>query len=122
MSVVDTNQIDIVSIDEVSASLVISDHLEWDGHTDDDHNYHLQEKINTYLRFYESGELYRKFPKAKGTSVRIEIVFQYKPNKSFEWFYDQIRPIVESAGLSLNAIVHGQPDAIAIGNGIQFES
>ena len=71
MSITETSKVDIVAINNDEAVMVITDHLEWDGHSDDDHMYHLQEKINTYLRFYESGEIYAQFPKAKDKKIII---------------------------------------------------
>ena len=48
------------------ALLFIIDHLPWNQGTelDHEHMYLLQEKINAYLSFIESGEIYRKYPNA----------------------------------------------------------
>ena len=60
MSIEQTNTVDFVSIDEISgdALLTISDHLAWDEN-EGAHLELLQNKLNAYLRFIESGELER---------------------------------------------------------------
>ncbi|MBC6110685.1 DUF6572 domain-containing protein [Pedobacter fastidiosus] len=62
MSVIQVDKIDFIGIDGKTkkVALTISDHLDWD-----DEYYHLsvlQEKINAYLRFIESGEIYDVYP------------------------------------------------------------
>lgn len=54
--------IDFIGIDEVSGvvHLTIADAREWDA----DHLRVLQEKLNAYLAFVESGELYSAYPSA----------------------------------------------------------
>jgi len=104
MSIEDTNIIDAVGFDSDSDEviLLISDHLEWGEDEDDErHMYQLQEKLNTYLRFYESGEIYKELSATEGKSVTIDIVGKYKPSKKGELFLAQIKRIVESAGLKL---------------------
>ena len=61
MAVDDQDIVDLVAHDKGGdCLLVISDHLEWDE--DNEHLFMLQEKINRYLNFIASGELYDKFP------------------------------------------------------------
>lgn len=94
MSVEDLNTIDIIGIDkeEDSVLLTIADHLEWNG--DDDHLYILQEKINTYLGAIESGELYDKYPEAKGRKIVINIVAKYEPDKEGFLFLEKVKEIL----------------------------
>jgi hypothetical protein len=51
-------------------SLAISDHLAW-GENTNDHLYKLQEKINSYIEFIESGQMEESFPKAKGKQRKL---------------------------------------------------
>jgi len=107
MSITETSKVDIVTVDDNDAVLIITDHLEWDGYSDDEHMYLLQEKINAYLRFYESGEIYDKFQNAKGKKVVIKIASKYTLNDTGNWFLNQIKPVIESAGLSLQFQFNG---------------
>ncbi len=63
MSVDQTQVIDVVSKDpKGTIVLSISDHLDWDNTKQ--HLLILQEKINTYLNFVDSGEICEKYPDA----------------------------------------------------------
>ncbi len=102
MTIENPNVVDIVAtrddLDEVL--LVITDHLEWqDVHQ---HLLTLQEKINGYLAFIESGELLRKYPNAAGKNVRIEVALKHSLPSDGEEFFQRARGIVERAGFRLS--------------------
>ena len=97
MSVDQPDVVDIISKSQSGEIvLTISDHLAWaDTHG---HLRMLQEKINTYLRFLESGEIYQRYPDAIGSKLTIEVVFQLEPNLEARSFLSKARAIVEGAG------------------------
>jgi hypothetical protein len=99
MSVDQPRVVDIISRDPAGAIyLTISDHLDW---TDTPaHLFSLQEKINKYLAFMESGEIYESYPDAAGRKLIIKIVFQFDPPMEARSFLTKARTIVESAGFS----------------------
>ena len=80
MSVIDRKIVDCASTDKerTRVTLTISDHLEWTP--DNEHLLILQEKINDYLLFIESGELLESYPDAIGLPVNIDVVCQHLPN------------------------------------------
>jgi hypothetical protein len=63
MSIDQTDTIDFATIDKTSGDvwLTISDHLPWEEN-EDDHLVLLQNKHDAYLRFIESGEVFKKVP------------------------------------------------------------
>lgn len=77
MSIVETKVVDIIAVPEWEPDnvvLVITDHLEWgDKAQEGEHLLLLQEKINTYIAFIESGELLESYPPAKGKNPKIRI-------------------------------------------------
>ena len=96
MSVEDVETVDAIGVDRQSGDVIltIADHLAWD----DDH-YHLttlQEKLNTYIAFVESGELVRVYPDAKDRNVMIDVVAQHKYPPIAGQFFERVREIVES--------------------------
>lgn len=100
MSVEEPNTVDIASIDkEGYVVLTISDHLDW-GDTIR-HQTILQEKINRYLAFVESGEIFESYPDAKNRRVAIKIVFQHYPDDEGERFLERVKQVIEPAGFSL---------------------
>ena len=76
--------------------LAISDHLEWSHKSD--HLIVLQEKMNRYLAFIESGELYEKFPHVQGSHVVIKVYCMHEPNEQGIQFFDLARRSIEGAG------------------------
>jgi len=97
MSIEQTSVVDFVSINkEGEVMLTISDHLEWD-----DRNQHLkqlQEKINAYLRFIESGEIYETYPNAKDKKIIISIHAMHQPNSEARKFITKITEELHKAG------------------------
>lgn len=102
MSITNTDKVDLLTYDGKEVSMLITDHFQWGGELpDDEHMYLLQEKINSYLRFYESGEIYEIKPEAKGKLIVVCVISKYILNEKGQWFFNKIKPIVESAGIEL---------------------
>jgi len=101
MSVENTETIDVIAVDNKTNKVVltISDHLAWNSA---DHLMLLQEKLNSYLRFIESGELVDKYPKAKGRRVEINICFKYQMDDLGAEFLRRAAAIIEGAGIDFD--------------------
>ncbi len=90
------------SIDFISTSpegyieLTISDHLVWG---DDEHLYMLQEKINKYIDFIESGDIYEKYEQAVGKKFVIELIYRFDPLVTDLKFMDKIKNFLSSIGI-----------------------
>ena len=100
MSIDQTEVIDSIGVDDSTGRVVltISDQLEWDKN----HLILLQEKLNTYLGFVESGELLNSYPDSKNREVLINVICKYPPDKESEKFLLQVNNIVEGAGMKFN--------------------
>lgn len=97
MSVEQSNVIDFVSTDkEDDIVLTISDHLEWDAANK--HILILQDKINAYLRFLESGEIFEHYPQAKNRKCVIKVVSLHPPSEDGKSFLAAVKNTVEGAG------------------------
>ena len=99
MSVEQDGVIDIISTDRLTGdvTLTISDHLDWQD--SGAHLLMLQRKLNRYLAFIESGEIFEQYPITKGRAIAISVVFQIAPNESAREFLSQAKRIVEGAGI-----------------------
>ncbi|OKP95667.1 DUF6572 domain-containing protein [Paenibacillus sp. P46E] len=91
MSVLDKNKIDGIgkSKSENKLALMIADHLDWEN--EHQHLTFLQDKINAYISFIESGQVYSLYPDSKLVDGFIfDLRFAYKPtencNKLLELF------------------------------------
>ena len=101
MSIVQSDKVDFIGVNKElnTVILVISDHLDW---TDSDcHLEMLQDKLNSYLSFIESNEIYDAYPKAMGKNIIIEVQGKYPLNKEAEKFYGQAREVIRGAGFDL---------------------
>jgi hypothetical protein len=99
MTIEQMNVIDMISLNASQGCVVltVSDHLEWNSVVD--HILLLQEKLNRYLAFVESGEILDVYPLALGRLIVIEVVFQYKPCPEAERFLGAVENIIQSSGI-----------------------
>lgn len=96
MSVTNSDVVDFTSISpKGDVVLTISDHLEWDNN---EHILILQDKINAYLRFIESGDIYQQYPEARDRNVMIDVVVKYDPDSNGKIFLDRVKEILNEAG------------------------
>ena len=99
MSVEQDGVIDIISMDRLTrdVTLTISDHLDWSDTSS--HLSTLERKLNRYLAFIESGEIFEQYPITKDRAIRISVVFQVAPSESAIGFLIQARRVIEGAGI-----------------------
>lgn len=102
MSVEQTNIVDFIGINPDSQNVILTlvDPLPWTS-GDRDHLFMLQEKVNSYLSFVESGEILNSYPEAKDREVTINIVFKYKPNGAALEFLERAQAAIQAAGMEL---------------------
>jgi hypothetical protein len=98
MSVEQINIVDFIGVDKRTgqAILTISDHLDWDSN--DEHLLILQNKINAYLNFIESGELIKNYPDAINRQAVIKVLAKYEPDTNGLKFLAEAKKIIEGAG------------------------
>jgi len=65
----------------------------------------LQEKINAYLGFIESGEIYQSYPKAAGRDIAIQVVRKYPMNSEAEAFAEKIRSALRKYNIGFESRV-----------------
>ena len=79
MSVEQRMVIDTVSTTpEGRCALTIFDHLPWE---DDNHLLMLQDKINDYLGYIQSGQLFESRPDARGRELEIRVICKFYPQR-----------------------------------------
>jgi hypothetical protein len=104
MSILDARVIDMFGLpvsDPGRVELVIADHLDWSVEDEGEHLLLLQEKINAYLRFIESGEILTVIPKAVGRRPVILIYGKYALSARAEWFVKRATVQLSGAGIDL---------------------
>ncbi|MFZ1524341.1 MAG: DUF6572 domain-containing protein [Saprospiraceae bacterium] len=97
MSVNQTDTIDVIgTTPNGQVVLTISDHYSWDETW---HLQLLQDKINAYLQFIESGQLLDDYPNAAGRELIIETVMKFEPNEEGTSFLEKAKEVVTKAGI-----------------------
>lgn len=89
MSLDQTNIVDAVGIENASGSVVLCILDSWGWDDEQRHLQALQEKINAYFGFIESGEIFESYPKAAARNVVIEIINKSPVPESVTWFYEK---------------------------------
>ena len=74
--------------------------MNWENDSDEQ-IWLLQEKINSYLRFVEGGELYEKYLKVKGNRIEIKVIEKFQLNSTSSEFYARASKILQDAGVEL---------------------
>ncbi|WP_339521621.1 DUF6572 domain-containing protein [Pseudomonas sp. EL_65y_Pfl2_R96] len=109
MSVTDAKIIDMWGIpkwDNSKIILGITDHLEWGEKAEQgEHLLVLQEKINTYIAFIESGEIYTEIPGAQGKSPVIRVHGKYELPEQGEMFIDRVAETLKEVGIGFEFVL-----------------
>jgi hypothetical protein len=102
MSIEDIDKIDSIGLNKETGmvTLAITDYLNWENEYE--HLIMLQEKINSYLSFLESGEVYESYPLAKGKKFEIKIFAKYDLSLKAKEFLNFVHAKVVDAGFNLN--------------------
>ncbi|WP_017815751.1 DUF6572 domain-containing protein [Paenibacillus shenyangensis] len=84
MSILDRDKVDGIgkNEEENKIALLIADHLNWDNEIE--HLTLIQDKINAYISFIESGQAYNIYEDIKVIEgYIIDLRFKYKPSLNF---------------------------------------
>jgi hypothetical protein len=88
------------------AVLTISDHLDWEE--EGEHLLLLQDKLNHYLEFIQSGQLAEAKPEFKGLPVLIHVAAQYPLSEQAAKFYEMANGFVSGMGFMLEFDLGGK--------------
>lgn len=76
MSLDVTTVVDAVGFEESSGTLVLTIVDAWDWTDTSTHLLKLQEKLNAYFAFIDSGQVF-EHPNARGARIRIDVIGKY---------------------------------------------
>ena len=101
MAVDNPSVIDFIGItSEDKIALTISDHLEWNDQND--HLFHLENKIFSYLEVIENNQISKIYPAANDREIIIQIYFKYAPNDEGKLFLDNVADFFKSKNLEFS--------------------
>lgn len=118
MTIDETNKVDIISAYPRGSVVYLSvvDHLPWSDPQGgaisvEEHLYLLQEKLNAYLEYVDSGALARDVPDAKMKKVVFLYHHKYPIPRSAQEVIDKMRGFLEEHGIGF-ALIHGGAEKI----------
>lgn len=99
-SVLDKNSIDKIELEKEQKSLIlfIYDNLEWSYKERQSHMKLLQDKINAYLDFIQSGQIYEHYDKQNFNKIIIRVNAQFSYSKSAIDFLNRIKIFLNDRG------------------------
>jgi hypothetical protein len=62
----------------------------------------LQDKLNSYLAFIESGEIFEQYPGATGKVIKLNVVCKFHPDSEGEKFLKLCREVITKAGFEFS--------------------
>jgi len=99
MTIQEKNKVDLVGEDPNGSSvrLVILDDLNWSEFCV--HKQALQDKVNAYLEFVESGQIAEAAPSAGcGAKIEFQLVMRYRPTTQGQDFVDRVGQFLRQHG------------------------
>ena len=104
MSVIDTDQVDFVYLDERTATpvIVVSDPLTWKPPEDEDHLEALRIKLNAQIAFVETGQIRGVWPGYAGGLVKVEVIARYALTRAAQEFYGVAESVMKKANMALD--------------------
>ena len=108
MSLESSMQIDYISLHEEYVRCTVVDSMDWSN--EGKHLLLLQEKINNYLMFIESDQIYVSYPKAVGKKIMISLYSLYPYTEKAKQFLSMVQKKLNESGYALTYQV-GSMDA-----------
>lgn len=101
MGIENANVIDFMGPEDSTGKVVltIADGMDWED--DLQHIWLLQEKVNAYTSFVESGQLTEERPEWASRKIVFEIVARYEPAPILAKFLAQARAVLAEIGVEI---------------------
>ena len=101
MSIEQSDKIDFISITKSGkVQLTISDHLEWNN--EEMHLLILQKKINAYLDFIQSEQIFEDYPNAKNRELKISVSMKYEPTENSLQTLENFKNFISEQGIEFD--------------------
>lgn len=112
MSVMDEGVIDNMGLrkNEKSLNLYIFDHLAWGLEADDVHIFMLQNKLNDYLQYIDSGQVNERYKVEDYENIIIRVIAKYPFSYDCVQFLDKAKRYINDAGFELEWEVRPMED------------
>lgn len=101
MSLEQTDKVDAMGLDQRTGHIVLTVADAWNWNDEIPHLLALQEKINAYFKFIETGQVWESCESDPAKILRVNVVFRYPPPASALEFLEK----AASAAVQLQVLV-----------------
>ena len=101
MSLDRPNTVDAIGIEKDTGIAILTIVDSWDWKHEERHLLALQEKLNTYFDFIESGEIYETYPDAAGRKVIIDVIGRFPVPKTGLNFLEKANEACTDLGIKV---------------------
>jgi hypothetical protein len=101
--------VDAVGTDKKSGAVVLNILDSWDWDDEEGHLIALQDKLNAYLGFIDSGQIYEDYPTAVGKAFRINIITRFPMPDAALAFLKEAAAVVSQLSISITHRVFPGP-------------
>jgi hypothetical protein len=101
MSLENISVVDAVGTEPATDCVVLSILDSWDWSDERSHLLALQNKLNSYFNFIESGQIYEIYPAAEGRPLRIDLICRYPLPSIATGFLNIATTIAEQLAVSV---------------------
>ena len=109
MSISEPDVIDAMAARGSELVMLVCDHFIW-AVEQVQHLKYLQRKFNSYIRFIDNKGWKEKFGDMEFETYRIDVVFKYQWDKSFEKMIESVRDRLDEKNITITYRVGGNED------------
>ncbi|MFZ6773753.1 DUF6572 domain-containing protein [Undibacterium sp. SXout7W] len=106
MSLENSEVVDAIGLEKASDTIVLSIVDSWDWNDERGHLMALQEKLNAYFGFVESGQIYESYPDANSKALRIDVVGRYTIPAAGISFLEKASATASELGMAVTHKLH----------------
>ena len=111
MSLEKSTTVDAVGIENGTGWTVLTIADAWDWAHEHDHLHALQDKLNTYFEFVETGQVWDLYPASRGRQLVIDVVSRFPPPESATEFFRKAASVAAELNILLRQkSFHGTMD------------
>jgi hypothetical protein len=107
MSLDNAAAVDAIGVEKNSDTAILTIIDSWAWEHEEFHLEALQEKLNAYFQFIESGQIYESYPDANGKAIRIDIVARFPIPVRALAFLEQASRVASQLGIAITHRLHG---------------
>ena len=104
VTIEDSDKVDVIAVNKNNGKVIlgITDHLVWDNSAD--HLLLLKKKINLYLQFIESGQIYSSYPEARNRLIEITHYTKFPIDNIGKNFIKKANEFTKGLGITITTI------------------